>query len=76
MSRELTQRGALIRQQGGASTVGYGSIFPVTLTERCFAAVCMIFGGFLFGYIVGGLASVISAKDARWGGAGFWRCRL
>ena len=25
----------------------------------------MIFGGFLFGYIVGGLASTISARDAK-----------
>ena len=46
-------------------TIGYGSIFPVTTPERMVAAMCMIFGGFLFGYIVGGLASTISARDAK-----------
>ena len=43
----------------GASTVGYGDIVPVTLSETVYVTVTMLFAGLLKPAIVGGLASLI-----------------
>ncbi len=43
----------------------YGDIVPVTSLEKWIATACMILGVVLFGYILGGLASLLTNADAQ-----------
>ena len=47
------------------TTVGYGDITPVTLSEVIFATWVIVNGGFMLGYVVGSLANLISRIDMR-----------
>jgi CRP-like cAMP-binding protein len=46
------------------TTVGYGDITPTTNTERVYATIMMILGATVFGYIVGNVASLVTAENA------------
>ena len=48
-----------------ATTIGYGDVVPVTNTERLMCTVCMLCGGFMFGYIIGAVGNVITSRNAR-----------
>ena len=47
------------------TTTGYGDIHPVNTFERLFASSLMIMGVILYGYIGGGIASILSNMDSR-----------
>jgi voltage-gated potassium channel Kch len=47
------------------STIGYGDILPSTLAERVFVSVAMLFGAFIYGYIIGAVSNVISTRNQR-----------
>ena len=46
------------------TTVGYGDVVAQTDTERGFAIVGMMLGATVFGYVVGGVASLVAKVDA------------
>jgi hypothetical protein len=41
------------------STVGYGDILPVTMSERSFTMVAIVIGAFLYAYIIGDFNTII-----------------
>jgi voltage-gated potassium channel Kch len=43
------------------TTVGYGDISSQTLAEKIWAIVTMIVSGFFFSFVVGRMASLVSA---------------
>ena len=43
----------------------YGDIVPMTAAEKWVATLCMVWGVVLFGYILGGLASLLTNADAQ-----------
>ena len=43
----------------------YGDIVPITAAEKWVATLCMVWGVVLFGYILGGLASLLTNADAQ-----------
>ena len=43
----------------------YGDIVPITAEEKWVATLCMVWGVVLFGYILGGLASMLTNSDAQ-----------
>lgn len=45
------------------STVGYGDITPKTDEERLYAMFAMVVGGSLYGYVIGCVTSMVTAKD-------------
>ena len=47
------------------TTIGYGDISPVTLAERCYVVAAMLFGGILWGYVIGAMSGVIGARDEK-----------
>lgn len=47
------------------TSTGYGDITPGQDEERIFAAISMITGLFLFGYVSGTIASALSNLDSR-----------
>ena len=47
------------------TTTGYGDIHPENTFERIFAASLMVMGVILYGYIGGGIASILSNMDSR-----------
>lgn len=44
---------------------GYGDIHPLLEGEKWFSILCMLWGTVMFGYILGGLASMLSNSDAQ-----------
>jgi hypothetical protein len=48
-----------------ATTIGYGDIVPSTDMERVVCTLCMLIGGFMFGYIIGAVGSVITSRNLR-----------
>ena len=46
-------------------TYRYGDIHPLLELEKWFAIVCMLWGIVMFGYILGGLASILTNQDAQ-----------
>eukprot|EP00835_Amoeboradix_gromovi_P000541 NODE_19_length_39463_cov_0.396073.p9 type:complete len:394 gc:universal NODE_19_length_39463_cov_0.396073:3001-4182(+) len=47
------------------TTTGYGDIHPENTYERMFASTLMVMGVILYGYIGGGIASILSNMDSR-----------
>lgn len=47
------------------SDYSYGDILPNTSEEKWVATICMLWGVVLFGYILGGLASLLTNSDAQ-----------
>ena len=45
------------------ATVGYGDVYPVTVSGRVIAVVVMIYGVGLFGVITGALATWVIEKN-------------
>ena len=43
----------------------YGDVVAVTRAERCVAILCMLFGSFTFGYIIGAVSGVVAMRDSR-----------
>lgn len=44
--------------------IRYGDIHPVTIGEKWFSIITTIWGITMFGYILGGLASMLTNSDA------------
>ncbi|KAK3255690.1 hypothetical protein CYMTET_35140 [Cymbomonas tetramitiformis] len=47
------------------TTIGYGDIVPVTTIERIFDIIAMLFGGLIFGYIIGAVGNVVQQRSAK-----------
>ena len=47
------------------TSVGYGDVAPVTPAERYFAIFMMILGAYFFGYIVGSITAILTARNER-----------
>ena len=47
------------------TSVGYGDLVPVTPSERYFACFLMILGAYFFGYIVGSITAILTARNER-----------
>mmetsp|Transcript_6134 Transcript_6134/g.18516 ORF Transcript_6134/g.18516 Transcript_6134/m.18516 type:complete len:721 (+) Transcript_6134:93-2255(+) len=45
------------------TTVGYGNVNPVSLSEYALLVVCMLVGGFLWAYIIGAVCGTIANLD-------------
>ena len=48
-----------------ATTIGYGDVVPSTDSERLITTLCMLIGGFMFGYIIGAVGNVITSRNVR-----------
>lgn len=46
------------------TTVGYGDLFPISVTELFFGLFCMILACGVFAYIIGSLSTIIDHKSA------------
>ena len=46
------------------TTVGYGDILPVTIFEKLYCSLVMIFGVFGFSFVTGSLTSILSNLDS------------
>eukprot|EP01029_Cantina_marsupialis_P017203 TRINITY_DN3860_c0_g1_i2.p1 TRINITY_DN3860_c0_g1~~TRINITY_DN3860_c0_g1_i2.p1 ORF type:complete len:501 (+),score=91.30 TRINITY_DN3860_c0_g1_i2:108-1610(+) len=47
------------------TTIGYGDLTPVTSIERVYVMINMLFGAFLFAWVVGNMTSIVSNLDTR-----------
>ena len=45
------------------TSIRYGDIHPLLEGEKWFSIVCMLWGIVMFGYILGGLASMLTNQD-------------
>lgn len=45
------------------TTVGYGDITPVTVTEKAYAIFTMIIGLGFYGFLIGNIANILAKKD-------------
>lgn len=50
------------------TTVGYGDITPTNTVEMIYCSLSMLIGSIVFGYIIGGIAAVVSQFDSSSGG--------
>ena len=50
----------------------YGDVVAVTRGERLVAIVCMLYGAFVFGYIIGAVSGVVAMRDHKARGCA-WR---
>eukprot|EP00398_MALV-I-01_sp_L67-1_P001008 gene1008-579_t len=47
------------------TSIGYGDVVPVTTVERWVCIICMIFGGMMWAYIIGGATAIMSYLQER-----------
>jgi potassium voltage-gated channel Eag-related subfamily H protein 7 len=43
--------------------MGYGTITPLTSTERWYSIFCLLFAGSLYAYVVGGICAAVASED-------------
>ena len=48
-----------------STTIGYGDVTPQTNAERAVCIVCMLIGGFMFGYVIGAVGGVLATQNIR-----------
>lgn len=45
------------------TTVGYGDIVPVTISQTLYSMAVMVFGVGVYGYVIGNVANILSKRD-------------